>query len=239
MMLNKTGIVFFITLMFVAGIIVPVVSAVQDIISGENPTSGLTTYPMISFDGLSTPSNASYNASELKIPLSIKKYELLTFDIPKMREKLTNNETITVRIKGVPYEMNLHDSTGKAEGLDPAVRSYNGFIENVKNSEIGFTIGKQVISGEISIDHVYYYFSSTPKTENGKVIQYVYSSLDVVSEGQPTYWADDYIGRNASATISGKPPTTQFPPATQKASLSAIIPLGVVGMITLIILFRR
>jgi hypothetical protein len=236
MMLNKTRI----ALMFVAGIIVPVVSAVQDNSSGGTPNLDLTTPPMISFDGLSEPSSAQYNATELKIPSSITKYELLTFDIPKMREMLAKNETITVRIKGVPYKMNLYDSTGKAIGLDPAIRSYRGSLENVQNSEVHITIDNQGATGRIFITGTNYFFDSRTKTENGKILHYVYSSLDVISVGQPTYWADDYLAyKNSTLTFTEVPSIIQLQTIPKKASLSPLISLVVLGLIVLGILIRR
>ena len=239
-MLNKTGIVFFITLMFIAGIIVPVVSAVQKNSSGENPTSGITTLPMISFDGLSEPSSAQYNATELKIPSSITKYELLTFEITKMREKLAKNETITVRINGVPYKINVHDSTGKAIGLDPSVRSYYGSLENVNDSKILLVIGQRVITGEILINDEKYHLGSTPKNETGKVIQYLYSSKDQISVGQPTFWADDYLAhKNPTPILPSVSVTMQSSVTTQHASLPPIIVLSALGLMVLGILIRR
>ena len=147
------------------------------------------TSPMVSFDGLSDVKISEskmlgIKKIDLRIPSSIKKYELLTIDIEKMQEKLANNEPITVLIKGVPYKMILHESTGKAIGLDPAIHSYRGILENSKSSEVAFTIGEKSVSGRITDKGVTYYFSTTPKTENGKTLHYIYSSLDVVSEGQ-------------------------------------------------------
>jgi hypothetical protein len=235
MTLTKTGIVFLITLMFVAGIIVPGVNAFENDSIGETQASGLPTPPIISVDGLSTPYSATYNATELNIPSSIKKYELLTFDIPKMREMLAKNETITVRIRGVPHLMNLRDNTGKAEGLDPEIRSYRGSLEDSENSEVGFTIGKKSISGRITSKGITFFLSTTPKTEKGKVIQYVYTSLDVVSEGQPTYWADDYLAyKNSTLAFTGVPSTTQIQTIPKKASLSPLISLVVLGLIAFI-----
>jgi len=234
-MLNKTGIVFFITLMFVAGIIVPVVSAVQDISRGGIPNLDLTTPPIISFDGLSEPSSAQYNATELNIPSSIRKYELLTFDIPKIREKLAKNETITVRINGVPYKINLYDSTGKAEGRDPAYRFYHGSLENVKKSSVSLSIGQRVITGDISINDEKYHLSGTPKNVTGKVIQYLYSSKDEISVGQPTFWADDYLAhKNPTSIIPSVSVTTQLQTIPQKTPLSLLITLLVICLIALI-----
>jgi hypothetical protein len=69
---------------------------------------------MVSFDGLSESKSEAKMSDGLmveseksrsKIPSSIKKYDLLTIDIPKMREKLDKKETISVRINGEPYDM--------------------------------------------------------------------------------------------------------------------------------------
>ncbi len=207
--------------------------------TSQIPTETQHASPLISFDGLSTPSNAPYNASELKIPSSITKYELLTFDIPKMRGKLAHNETITIRINGVPYQAHLYDSTGKAEGLDPDIRSYRGSFDNIRDSEISLTIGRRVISGEFSIDNVKYFFGSTPEIENGKVIQYVYSSRDVIPAGQPTYWGNDYVGHGIPTITTRGSPTTQSPITTHDASLPVIIPLCAAGLVILGFLIRR
>jgi hypothetical protein len=239
MRLNKTGIAFFITLMFVAGIIVPLVSAVENISIGENPTSGVTTPPMISFEGLSIPVSATYNATDLNIPSSIKKYELLTFDIPKMREKLAKNETITVRIKAEPYRMIVHDSTGKAEGLDPTIRSYQGSLENVQNSEVDFTSSDQVIVGRILINGVNYFIDVSHKKENEKVINYIYSSLDIIDEGIPIKIDEDYFKRSNLSTLTNETPTIQSPSTKQNVPIPIIITLGSLGLIVLMIPNRR
>jgi hypothetical protein len=181
---EKNG-AFLLLLMLATITVVPIGCTVADTAGRAMQTIVPAATPMISFDGLSTPSSASYNATELHIPSSIRKYELLTFHIEKMREKLAKNDTITVRIQGVPYTMTLHDSTGKTEGLDPAIHSYQGSLENVKDSEVAFTTGKKVIGGHIFFKGNRFFLESTPKTENGKQIQYFYSLGDVVEEGPP------------------------------------------------------
>ncbi|MFA5268254.1 MAG: carboxypeptidase-like regulatory domain-containing protein [Methanoregula sp.] len=194
----------------------------------------LQTIPMISFDGLSEPSSAQYNATELNIPSSIKKYELLTFDIPKMRKMLANNETITVRIRGMPYKMNLHDSMGDAIGLDPAIHSYRGILENVNNSEIALTITDQVVGGRIMLGGVNYFIEVSRKKENENHIDYVYSSLDVVPYDCNGCLENDYLSHvDVPPTITGEPPTTQ------KASLPTIFPFGALCVISLVIWIRR
>lgn len=145
---------------------------------------------------------AGLEKRDLKIPSSIKKYDLLTFDIPGMRKRLLNGDKITVRINGVPYIMDLHDSTGKAQGLDTVTRSYRGTLDSYKNGEIGFTIGEKSIAGRITIDGISYYFSTTSKTEKGKVLHYVYSSKDVSPEGQPAKWDNDYLGKKKIQALS-------------------------------------
>jgi hypothetical protein len=233
MKLNKTGIVFLITLMIVAGIIVPAVSAVENRPVGETPGSDLKNPPMISFDGLSTPGSVKYNATELKIPSSIKKYELLTFDIPKMREKLANNETITVRINGVPYAMNLRDSTGKAEGLDPTIHSYRGSLKT-KNSEIVLTISDKVLLGWIMLNGINYHIGVSPTKENEKSIEYVYSSTDVVSHECIGCLENDYLAYADITTVrTNESPTVPPVTTTQQASLPFIIPLSALGLVIL------
>ena len=181
--------------------------------------------PMVSFDGISTPCTTSRNATELHIHPSITKYQLFTLDLAKMRTMLANNQSITIRIGGVPYRAVLHDSTGKAEGLDPAIRSYRGSLEGDSTSEIAFTAGKRVLSGSISHGGIRYDFESTPGNESGRIIQYVYSSQDVIEYGQPTYWGNDYVGHGVPAKqTDGSSPT-------QRASLPFIIPLSAVGLI--------
>lgn len=235
----KMGIIVFVLLLTVI-ISVPIVNGNEIISDGGIPGTGSSSTSVISFDGLSNPSTSVYNATELKIPSSITKFELLTFNIPRMREMLANNETITVRINGISYVMELRDSTVKAKGLDPAVRSYRGTLNGSQNSEVGFTIGNRSISGRITIDRISYYFSTTPKTENEKVLQYVYSSRDVIVKSQPTYWADDYLGRNATPRITEVLAITQLPVTTpQPASLSLINSLGVLFFIGLGIFIRR
>ncbi|MFA5268253.1 MAG: kelch repeat-containing protein [Methanoregula sp.] len=141
--------------------------------------------PMVSFDGLSDVKISEskilgYKSDDLRIPSSIKKYELLTIDIEKMQEKLANNEPITVRINGIPYQMVLHESMGDAIGLDPAIHSYRGILENVNNSEVALTITDQVVGGRIMLGGVNYFIEVSHKKENENHIDYVYSSLDVV-----------------------------------------------------------
>jgi hypothetical protein len=182
-------------------------STILELNVSDSQSQDTENYPMVSFDGLSDVKISEnkllgYKKNDLRIPSSIKKFELLTIDIQNMKEKLANNEPITILMKGVPYKMNLRDSTGKAEGLDPSIRSYRGTLENSENSEVGFTIGKKSVSGRITSKGITFFLSTTPKTEKGKVIHYVYSSLDVVSEGQPAIWNDDYLGKKDIQALS-------------------------------------
>jgi hypothetical protein len=240
MILNIPGSRFFLLILFVAMVSVPGVVNAANTTSGEDRLSNATAFPVIFFEGLSTLSDVSYNASEQKIH-SIKKYDLLIFDIPKLREKLAKNETITVRINGEPFEMALHDSTGNPIGLDPAIKSYSGNLKNVKNSDAGFTIDDSGMIGQISINHTIYSIDIAAISENGNVVQYVYSSKDVVREGPSVNIDDVDVTRRSPVTTKypEEPPASKIPSETQRASPSILIPGIAVGLIVLFCKSRR
>jgi hypothetical protein len=242
---NATGIGFVLVIFLVATAAVPGVVSGANVSSKETPFPVTTFSPVIFFEGLSAPVNGSYTASELEIHSSIKKYDLLTFDIPLVREKLAKNETVVVRIDGVPYEMVSKKSITDTYGIECDATGCSGTLNNQNTSEIRFVLGGPLILGRIKVNGTNYIFDSTPKTEDAKVIQYVYSYKNVVSEG-PSIPIDD-------VDVTRRPPTTrkiieetteetagaQIPPATTRASSSNLIPLCALGLILLGSLIRR
>jgi hypothetical protein len=221
--------------------LVPLAGAAETSTIGEKQIPVSTTPSIVSFDGLSIPSNASYNASELKIHPSIKKYDLVTFDIPKLREKLAKNETITVRVDGVPYEMVVQNGAEDASGVICDTTGCSGTLKNEKNSEISFVLSEESILGRIKVNGTNYFFDTTSKTENGNVIQYVYSYKNVVSEGPSINIDDVDVTRRSPVTTKNpeKPAASQIPTETQRASPAILVPIIAVGLIAVVRPIRR
>lgn len=127
-----------------------------------------------------------YNLSELTIPSSIKKLDIVIFDLKKLDGLLEMGGKVPMHIKGKPYIMELNEIKVNAPGVNEGTFSYRGSIVGVDDSEIVLTFSDRALVGRITLDNVDYTIESIGKkdvTTTDKVLHVVYSSEDVVAEG--------------------------------------------------------
>jgi hypothetical protein len=184
--LKKTGVVLL--LLLVAGMtIVPCVSAENEVSDTDYKKQTDANYPIIVFEGSSQIERVVDASRDLNVPKTIKKFDVISIDMEKIRKSLKTGQQISIRIDGKPYKMNLREIQVNAEGVSPDTRSYSGFLNDVKNSEIVLTVSDSILIGRISIDNVDYSIDTCQSSDqkgSAKIIQYVYSSADVAEEGE-------------------------------------------------------
>ena len=175
-------------------ILVLVVSAESIDNANDDSEKKVIKSTIITFEGISETLSDIPEKSVLNIPKNIEKYDLLTFDIQKMRDALTCGRQIPVCIEGVSYTMNLSEIVVNAPDVESQAHSYVGSLENTKNSEIVLTISERVLIARITIDNIDYVIESTPgKSQSGKIVHYVHSSNDVNEEGEYLFGVEDYL----------------------------------------------
>jgi len=175
-------------LLLVAGMaIVPCVSAMDEVSDTKYNNQTDAYNPIIVFEGVSQINRIVDDYQDLNVPKTIKKFDVISIDMEKIRENLKAGQQISIRIDGKPYKMNIKEIKVNAEGVSPETRSYSGFLDDVKNSEVVLTVSDTILIGRISIDNVDYIVDTCQSSDqkgSAKTIQYVYSSADVAEEGE-------------------------------------------------------
>ncbi|WAI01456.1 M12 family metallo-peptidase [Methanogenium organophilum] len=182
-------------LLFVSVIVVPAVSALDSEIGNEQMHSESVGKKALVHFGDMTEIRITDERTIAKIPSSIKNYDLVVFDIQRIREILLSGDTLTVYVEGQPYVMDIQEILTDTEALAIGIHSFTGSLIGVEDSEVILTFDDRVLLSRIAINKTEYYIESTsmkdPKSTNA-FLQYVYSSKDVVPEGD-TILIDSYL----------------------------------------------
>jgi len=141
---------------------------------------------IVHIDGMTEKRANMHNLSELNIPSSIKKSDIVIFDLKKLDGLLGMGGKVPMHIKGKPYVMELNEIKVNAPGVNEGTFSYRGSIVGVEDSEIVLTFSDRALVGRITLDNVDYTIESIGEKDAinaDKVLHVVYSSEDVVAEG--------------------------------------------------------
>ncbi|MDO9324345.1 MAG: M12 family metallo-peptidase, partial [Methanoregula sp.] len=180
-------------------VMVPCVSAEEqksdkDIMHQQ--TWGPQESPVIVFDGLTiiTPQTILEKTSYAEVSSSIKKYEIISFDVKTLKKQLLSKQKIPIHLNGTPYIMDLHEDTFYPSA-ETGVFTFTGHLESSKDgkeipgSEAHLTMDDVSVIGKISLDIIHYYSidetATTGKSSSGKAKQYAYYSGDVESRENP------------------------------------------------------
>lgn len=121
---------------------------------------------------------------ELTIPQIITKYDMITFDIPDIKNELENFESLDITIGNQKYSMKL--TKADFSKVKDNIESYYGTLNGIENSEIFLTISDTVIVGSISIDSETFYVKPVePRkrvSSEKPVLHIIYSSNSVNQE---------------------------------------------------------
>lgn len=182
-------------LLLVSPVVMPAVNA-SDMRSGfeqnDDIWSGETA--VIHFEGLTEKRIVPGKLYDTKVPSSIKKYDLVTFDSAKIKDYLLRGRQITVSLSGETYVMDLHELTIDTEAMNKGIHSFVGILIGDDNSEVVLTVSDRVTLGRIRINDQEFYIDSTSVEDPnspGHYIEYTYSSQDIVPEGD-TILIDSY-----------------------------------------------
>ena len=125
------------------------------------------------------------NPSELNIPSSVKKYDVVTFDHTGLNSKIIR--TLQIRIKGKRYQAEL--KRFNFENIDDGINSYRGKLIGVASSEIMLTIGDSAINGRVTVNNETFWIRPVEprkRLEKGKSpLHIIYSSKDMESPETP------------------------------------------------------
>lgn len=145
---------------------------------------------IVHIDGITEKRTNTYNQSELKIPTSIKKSDIVILNLKKLDGLLKVGAKVPIHIKGKPYTMELNEIKVNAPGVEDGTLSYSGSIIGVNNSEIVMTFSDRSLVGRITMNKVEYTIESMGGKKDAinteRVLHVVYSSEDVVAEGGTT-----------------------------------------------------
>ena len=173
--------------MLVSVVLVPAVSASDSKSKDEQMSNrSASEKALVHFGDLTEMRIADEKEVYAKIPSSIKNYDLVVFDLPKIREHLLHGDQLTVYLEGQPYTMDLQETTIDTEAIATGIHSFTGSLTGVEDSQVLLTVGNNVLLGRIVVDYTEYFIESTSTKDSkssGAFLQYVYSSKDIVPEG--------------------------------------------------------
>ena len=173
--------------MLVSVVLVPAVSASDSKSKDEQMSNrSASEKAPVHFGDLTEMRIADEKEVYAKIPSSIKNYDLVVFDLPKIREHLLHGDQLTVYLEGQPYTMDLQETTIDTEAIATGIHSFTGSLTGVEDSQVLLTVGNNVLLGRIVVDYTEYFIESTSTKDSkssGAFLQYVYSSKDIFPEG--------------------------------------------------------
>ena len=136
--------------------------------------SGVNTKSELGDQGIPEP-------EELTIPISVKRFDLVTFNVADLRNQIRNG-SVPLRIKGNSYDSELKRMEFDIQSVDNGIYSYKGSLKGVNDSKILLTISSRVVIAEVTIgDESIWVKPVEPRrrAKEGKLgLHIVYSSKD-------------------------------------------------------------
>ena len=105
--------------------------------------SGANTKSELGDQGITEP-------EELTIPVSVKRFDLVTFNVADLRNQIRNG-SVPLRIKGNSYDSELKRMEFDIQSVDNGIYSYKGTLKGVNDSKILLTISSRVVIAEVTI----------------------------------------------------------------------------------------
>ena len=105
--------------------------------------SGANTKSELGDQGITEP-------EELTIPISVKRFDLVTFNVADLRNQIRNG-SVPLRIKGNSYDAELKRMEFDIQSVDNGIYSYKGTLKGVNDSKILLTISSRVVIAEVTI----------------------------------------------------------------------------------------
>jgi len=184
---------------------VPAVSGKND---GKNESQNLS---VVHIEGINDKKTDSYIQSELKIPYSIKKFDIVTLDMKLFDKIVKKDGAVPVNINGKSYVMKLNEMKFNAPGENEGIFSYKGTIVGAENSEIVLTYGNKALIARITLDDVEYIIESIGQNDNinNNRLHVVYSSEYVVADG-PDVLIDSPLAESKNDSINSVIPNQEI-----------------------------
>ncbi|EHQ36774.1 M12 family metallo-peptidase [Methanoplanus limicola] len=150
--------------------------------------------PLINIEGTTEKLETDQIKADLKIQSTIEKYDLVLFDIPKIRDDIFKDGELAVCIDGKNYSMTLKELPVNDKGVNPDTHSYTGNLKGVENSNSVLTISKSVLIASIILNGEEYCIDSLSATDSsGNKYHIEYKVNDVKIEGNYIYGIEDYL----------------------------------------------
>jgi len=105
--------------------------------------SGANTKSELGDQGITKP-------EELTIPISVKRFDLVTFNVADLRNQIRNG-SVPLRIKGNSYDSELKRMEFDIRSVDNGIYSYKGTLKGINDSKIILTISSRVVIAEVTI----------------------------------------------------------------------------------------
>jgi len=179
--------VVLLALLLAAMAMVPMVSAgeLSEQTGNHFSIEGLTTIKSLNVhDKNELKTETIVSPQELTIPQPVKKFDLVTFDIPAINENVEKKQNPVVVIGESKYSILL--TRANFENIDDGIDSYYGTLNGIKDSEVLLTIADNVITGSVRLTNETFYIKPVePRmriSADRPVLHIIYSSNDVSLE---------------------------------------------------------
>jgi hypothetical protein len=231
---RKLGVVL-LALLLAAMAMVPMVIAQNNTTDGD-----LTNHFRINFDTKNVTHFVAYNITsktelnsygiqkpeELTISSQVNKFDVVTFDHPSLNDQLKSGKGITISMGGKDYQTEL--SRMNFENISDGVDSYHGTFPGIKNSDILFTAGENVLIGRVTLENETIWIIPVEPLERAAMsespLHIIYSSKDVSDTEFPIDSGTVKInGDNSLVTRQVKSLNLQLTPPAQTVYVNILV----------------
>lgn len=190
MLPKKSVIIALILIGLIATLMLSFLATVDDTTQEQNST-------LIYIDSMTETRDLSPEMREkIRTPASVRKYDVVVFNAPGIRDLLLSGKPLTIYVEGQPCTTDLQEQTTDTEARSKGIYSFVGTLRGDDTGDVVLTVSNQTLLGRIRMCGTEYFIESTAIPDTGsvdKILQYTYSSRDVVPEGSPARLSGLYL----------------------------------------------
>ena len=120
----------------------------------ERPVLEFESFTRMVISGVNTKSELGAHGipepEELTIPISVKRFDLVTFNVTDLRNQIRNG-SVSLCIKGNSYDFELKRMEFDIRSVDNGIYSYRGTLKGVNDSRIALTVSSRAVIAEVTI----------------------------------------------------------------------------------------
>ncbi len=142
--------------------------------------------PVVMIPGVTDVLTGEYQSAELGVSPSVKRYDIVVFDIPAIQEEIENSHSLNLRMYHDDYLAELEPLPEGFFGQTPDARSYIGSFAGVKDSTLHLSVSDVAVLFQATFHGMEFFIETTGTfADDGRLLHVIYSSHD-------TEWSKKY-----------------------------------------------